>query len=514
MKVEAAPAPVPVEDRPSGSEAELRQRRLRPLHWARSVSGSAALFAVILLASISGFLLFEGLQFFPQQHAHLQAYRVSGLELVQHVEAQENGFNALMRALYRMRGQAYEQLAGQGLEHGAITAELGALDGILEATATLVEPLREEQEALQALALERYAQLEAKGVDTLRVEGRWSPLQERLTAVHRWSQALPGVLEPQLAAADANPWLGRHPGWPEVKASFRSYLSEAEAALEASLTWSPWTPVTWWDTVRSFVTGRLWLSNSAVFTQFGLLPLLTGSIAVALIALVLAIPLGVAPAIYVDVFASPAERRWIRPYILGLAAFPTVVLGLIGLLFFGDLLRDLSQLIPFRWLPWFPVAERLNALTAGVLLALMAVPTIFSLSLVALQAVPREQLQAARALGASSWQTVTSIALPMAGPGIVSALLLALGRVLGETMIVLLCAGNRLRIPPLDEGLGALVQPVHTMTGVIAQELGEVSHHSQHYHALFLVGSSLLVLVLVLNLVAQRLYGPPESPLL
>lgn len=155
-------------------------------------------------------------------------------------------------------------------------------------------------------------------------------------------------------------------------------------------------------------------------------------------------------------------------------------------------------------MPGFPYSERLNILTAGCLLALIAVPTIFTLAEDALNNVPRALKEASFALGASRLQTIVRIIVPASLSGIISAVLLGLGRVVGETMVVLLCAGNRIAIPDFTDGLSVVTQPVHTMTGIIAQEMGEVVRGSIHYRALFVVGLVLFVLSLMINYAAQK----------
>ena len=156
-------------------------------------------------------------------------------------------------------------------------------------------------------------------------------------------------------------------------------------------------------------------------------------------------------------------------------------------------------------MPGFPYSERLNILTAGCLLALIAVPTIFTLAEDALNNVPRAYKEASLALGATRLQTVVRIIVPASLSGIVAAILLGLGRVIGETMVVLLCAGNRIAIPDFSAGLAVFTQPVHTMTGIIAQEMGEVVRGSIHYRALFMVGLVLFLLSLLINFLAQKI---------
>jgi phosphate transport system permease protein len=181
-----------------------------------------------------------------------------------------------------------------------------------------------------------------------------------------------------------------------------------------------------------------------------------------------------------------------------------VVLGFIGILIFGTVLRDLSQLDALAWVPGFPIEERLNMFTAGCLLALMSIPTIFSLAEDALNNVPSAYAEASDALGASRIQTSFRVIIPAAFSGILAAVLLGLGRVIGETMVVLLVAGNRIKIPDFSAGLGSFFQPSHTLTGIIAQELGEVPLGSVHYRALFVVGILLFGIVLGINVTAHK----------
>jgi len=232
--------------------------------------------------------------------------------------------------------------------------------------------------------------------------------------------------------------------------------------------------------------------------------LLVGSIMVSLVALAFAVPLGVASSIYVSEIASRHEQRFIKPYIEFISAIPSVVLGFFGIAVVGQAVRALSELPFFSWVPFFPISERLNIFTAGLLLALMAVPTIFTLSEDALRNVPRGFKEASYALGANRLQTIARVLVPASLSGIVSAILLGLGRVIGETMVVLLCAGNRIAIPDFSQGLGAIFQPVHTMTGIIAQEMGEVVRGSTHYRALFMVGLVLFAITLGINYFAQK----------
>src|SRR5690606_30801735 len=210
-------------------------------------------------------------------------------------------------------------------------------------------------------------------------------------------------------------------------------------------------------------------------------------------------------AIYINQLASEREQRLIKPAIEFISAIPSVVLGFFGIAVLGQALRALSQQEWLAWMPGFPIAERLNALTAGILLGLIAVPTIFTLAEDALQNVPRAFKEASYALGANRMQTILKIVLPASLSGIISAVLLGFGRVIGETMVVLLCAGNRIAIPDFSDGVAVVTQPVHTMTGIIAQEMGEVVRGGIHYRALFVVGMTLFFLALLINYIAQRI---------
>jgi phosphate transport system permease protein len=288
------------------------------------------------------------------------------------------------------------------------------------------------------------------------------------------------------------------------KSATRDYLARLPIASKQLREWSPDTPIPWYRSISSFLFGREWVTASFWQDWYGIIPLLVGSVLVSIVALVIAMPFGVASAIYVSEVASAAERRLIKPYIEFISAIPSVVLGFFGIAVVGQAIRAASQSSFFKWVSFFPISERLNILTAGCLLALMAVPTIFTLAEDALRNVPRGFKEASYALGANRLQTIGRVIVPASLSGIVSAILLGLGRVIGETMVVLLCAGNRIAIPDFSQGLGAIFQPVHTMTGIIAQEMGEVVRGSTHYRALFMVGLVLFTITLGINWLAQR----------
>lgn len=259
------------------------------------------------------------------------------------------------------------------------------------------------------------------------------------------------------------------------------------------------------ESMRSFLMGKDWVTNSSWHDFYGLLPLLTGSFLISIIALVVAVPFAVSAAIYVNQLANHREQTFIKPAIEFIGAIPSVVLGFFGILVFGETLRAVSQVEWLQWMPGFPMAERLTILNAGLLLAFMAVPTIFTLTEDALNNVPRAFAENSLAMGATKLQTVFRVIVPTAVSGIIAAVLLGFGRIIGETMVVLLVAGNKIKIPDFTEGLGVIAQPAHTMTGIIAQELGEVDNGSLHWRALFMVGMILFVISLGVNFAAQRI---------
>jgi phosphate transport system permease protein len=288
--------------------------------------------------------------------------------------------------------------------------------------------------------------------------------------------------------------------------------------------WSPTQPLPWYAGVTDFFGSGQWLTASSWQDHYGILPLLVGSLMISGVALIIAVPLGVGAGVYINQIATPWEQALVKPAIEFISAIPSVVLGFFGVAILGESLRGYSHdgllfFLPtsfanslpgwlhsmLGWSIFPPFSERLNILTAGILLAFMAVPTIFTLTEDAINNVPRAFKEASFALGATRLQTIWRIILPASLSGVISAVLLGFGRVIGETMVVLLCAGNRIAIPPISDGLAVVFEPVHTMTGIIAQELGEVGQGSIHYHALFTVGLLLFLISLAINFFAQRI---------
>lgn len=234
--------------------------------------------------------------------------------------------------------------------------------------------------------------------------------------------------------------------------------------------------------------GTRWLPTSEP-EQFGLIPLLLGSLYVTVGAMVISVPLGLACAIFIAELAPQWLRELLKPLVELLAAIPSVVFGALGVLLLG---------------PWFaktldlPVGQ--FAALGSLLLAFMAIPTIVSVSEDALHAVPMALRAGSLALGATHWQSITRVVLPTARSGLIAAGLLGLGRAIGETMTVLMVTGNAAVIP---QGLKGFILPVRTMTATIAAEMGETAHNSTHYFALFFIGLLLFMITLVVNVVAE-----------
>jgi phosphate transport system permease protein len=222
--------------------------------------------------------------------------------------------------------------------------------------------------------------------------------------------------------------------------------------------------------------------------HFGLLPLILGSLSVTLGAAVLSIPLG----LFTAVFIAEVVPRWVReilkPFIEVLAGIPSVVLGFLGMLVVSPLIRE-----------WLGAPTGLTALAGSVMLGYMALPTIISVAEDALDAVPKAYRDAGLALGATRWQTIWRVTVPAAKSGILTAIMLGIGRAIGETMAVMMVTGNAARMPLT---LGSFLLPVRTMTATIAAEMGEVAQGSTHYHVLFAVGLVLFVVTFIINLVA------------
>ena len=222
--------------------------------------------------------------------------------------------------------------------------------------------------------------------------------------------------------------------------------------------------------------------------RFGLFPLVLGSILVTLGAAVVSLPLGLLTAVFVAEVAPRWMREILKPVIEILAGIPSVVLGFLGMVVVSPLIREVMD-----------TPTGLTALAGSVTLGYMALPTIISVAEDALDAVPKSYRDAALALGATRWQTMWRVTVPAARSGILTAMMLGVGRAIGETMAVMMVTGNTARMPLT---LNSFLMPVRTMTATIAAEMGEVAQGSTHYHVLFAVGLVLFLVTFIINLVA------------
>jgi phosphate transport system permease protein len=235
----------------------------------------------------------------------------------------------------------------------------------------------------------------------------------------------------------------------------------------------------------SNLVGERWYPT---FGIFGLAPLVLGSLLVTAGAIALSLPLGLCTAVFIGEIAPEWVREVLKPAIEIIAGIPSVVVGFIGIQVVSPLVRQYTA-----------APTGLTAFTGVLLLAYMALPTIVSIAEDALDAVPVAYRHAAYALSATHWQTIWRVVLPAARPGIVTAVMLGIGRAIGETMTVMMVTGNAARMPL---SLDAFLRPVRTMTATIAAEMGEVARGSTHYHVLFVVGLVLFVVTLLINLAA------------
>ena len=237
--------------------------------------------------------------------------------------------------------------------------------------------------------------------------------------------------------------------------------------------------------LRDFIAGESWYPISDP-PGVGILPLIFGTLLVTLGAAVISIPLGVASAVYIAEVAPPRLKEFLKSGIELLAAIPSVVLGFIGMV---------------TVVPWiktvFGVPTGLTALAGSVILAFMAMPTIVSIAEDAIHSVPKNYKEGAYALGATKWQTIHRVVVPAASSGIVAAVMLGIGRVVGETMAVMMVTGNSASM------WRGILFPVRTLTATVAAEMGETVQGSEHYFALFAIGVVLFLMTFIINMTAD-----------
>ena len=235
-----------------------------------------------------------------------------------------------------------------------------------------------------------------------------------------------------------------------------------------------------------FFTSKEWIPTSSVQPKYGIGALIVGTLSVTFLAMAIAVPFGLGAAVFVSEFCAGKTKETLKIVIELLAAIPSVVWGFIGLTVMSPVIIAV-----------FHVPVGVNLFNAALLLALMSVPIMVSIGEDALKAVPDSYREAAVALGATRWQMVYRVLIPAAKNGLLAAVLLGVGRAVGETMAVLMATGHSVRIPH------SIFDPVRTLTATIAAELGETSHGSPHYQVLFLIGVVLFSITFVVNMLAD-----------
>ncbi len=238
--------------------------------------------------------------------------------------------------------------------------------------------------------------------------------------------------------------------------------------------------------LSDFFEGKEWLPTATPAPLFGILPLLFGTLLVSFIAILIAIPLGVGVAVYLAEVAHEKIRKFLKPAIELLAGIPSVVYGFFGLVVLAPIVQKAGGL-----------ALGETAFTGGLVLAVMALPTIISIAEDAMQNTPKAMRDASLALGATKWQTIYKVIIPYASSGIAAAIVLGVGRAIGETMAVLMVTGNAAVIPH------SMFESVRTIPATIAAELGEAPVGGTHYQALFLLGAVLFIITLIISIVAE-----------
>ena len=238
--------------------------------------------------------------------------------------------------------------------------------------------------------------------------------------------------------------------------------------------------------ILNFFGGKDWLPTATPSPQFGVLPLILGTLLVSIFAILIALPLGLGVAIYMSELANERIRKLLKPAIELLAGIPSVVYGFFGLVVLVPLIQKSFNL---------PVGE--TAFAGSIVLAIMALPTIITIAEDAMRGTPRAMREASLALGATRWQTVYRVIVPYASSGIMAAVVLGIGRAVGETMAVLMVTGNAAVMPT------SLFQAIRTIPATIAAELGEAPAGGAHYQSLFMLGCILFVITIIISASAE-----------
>jgi len=239
--------------------------------------------------------------------------------------------------------------------------------------------------------------------------------------------------------------------------------------------------------IRAFIFGDYWYPTSDP-ADFGIFPLIMGSLSVTFISAIISIPLGVMTAIYLAEIASFRVREIVKPVVELLASLPSVVIGFFGMVLVAPFLQET-----------FGIATGLNMFNASLMLAFMSVPTICSISEDALYSVPSSLKEASLALGATPLETIIRVTIPASLSGISTAIILGMSRAIGETMVVLMVAGGAAMVP------SSIFDPVRPLPASIAAEMAEAPYRGDHYHALFATGIVLFIFTFLFNLIADHI---------
>ena len=232
-----------------------------------------------------------------------------------------------------------------------------------------------------------------------------------------------------------------------------------------------------------FISGTQWNPS---FEQYGILPLIVSTTLVTFGAMLIAVTLGIGTATFLSEYCPPKLKAILKPAIEMLAAVPSVAIGFLGIVLLGPGIADVTN-----------QSNGLNALNGAILLAIMALPTIITVSEDAINAVPHTYREASLGIGADRWETVRKIVIPAAAPGIIAAVMLGVGRAIGETMTVLMATGNAAAFPK------GFFDSVRTITATIAIEMGEVPYNTTHYYALYAIAAVLFFMTLIVNLLGE-----------
>jgi phosphate transport system permease protein len=296
-----------------------------------------------------------------------------------------------------------------------------------------------------------------------------------------------------------------------VRAILARFIDKCEPAIQLSIKLSGWSAILFVTAIFFFIfreagpiLGRVnwgefffandWVPNPASGNtpKYGAAAMIYGTLAVTVLSMIIAVPLGLGAAVYLSEFATGKVKETFKVLIELLAAIPSIVWGFIGLMVLGPILQKVTG-----------AAIGVNLLNAGIIIALMALPIIVSISEDALRAVPDSFREAGVALGASRWEIVYKVLFPAAKSGLLAACMLGVGRAVGETMAVLMASGNADKIPGNFYNPAFMLQEVKTLTATIASELGDTAYGDDHYRMLFVVGILLLLITVVINVVSD-----------